>query len=146
MSWTSTSRGGAAAAGGGAYSPLGGSKKTAASDAQETDLEAQNDSHLHELHSKISAIRGVTNDIYRDSQQQNTLLDSTNNSFDQFKVSLSNTTGRFARSVQSGKGNGRIQLGIICGFVMLFMVWKFSGSRADKATIPPPTTGTLMRF
>lgn len=59
-SWPSTSRGGGAG-GGGVYSHLGASSnKSAASDAQETDLEAQNDSHLQELHSKISAIRGVS--------------------------------------------------------------------------------------
>ncbi|GAA5989983.1 hypothetical protein JCM5350_002356 [Sporobolomyces pararoseus] len=99
-------------------------------ESSERDLESQNDQHLDQLHSKIAALRGVTTDIYNDSRGQNSLLDSTGNSFDSFKTSLTNTSTRFARSVQSGKGNARIQLGIIGGFVMLFVLWKLfrSGS------------------
>ena len=53
------------------------------------------------------------------------------NSFDSFKTSLGNTTTRFARSVQSGKGGARIQLGIVGGFVMIFVLWKlFRGGSA----------------
>ncbi|GAA6049908.1 hypothetical protein JCM3770_007045 [Rhodotorula araucariae] len=97
-------------------------------ESNEADLEAQNDQHLHDLHSKISALRGVTTDIYQDSRAQNTLLDGTSNAFDSFKSSLSNTSTRFARSVQSGKGGARIQLGIVAAFVLLFVLWKVSTS------------------
>ncbi|CEQ39421.1 SPOSA6832_00941, partial [Sporobolomyces salmonicolor] len=128
-------------------------------ESSEQDLEAQNDQHLNDLHTKIAALRGgicqaserqpephradylarssspgprvaqqVTNDIYQDSRGQNTLLDGTSNAFDSFKVSLSNTSTRFARSVQSGKGGARIQLGIVGAFVLLFVLYKlFSG-------------------
>ncbi|BGP51043.1 hypothetical protein JCM10450v2_006969 [Rhodotorula kratochvilovae] len=95
-------------------------------DSAEADLEAQNDQHLNDLHSKISALRGVTTDIYQDSRAQNTLLDGTSNAFDSFKTSLSNTSTRFVRSVQSGKGGARIQLGIVAGFVLLFLLYKVS--------------------
>ncbi|GAA5883073.1 hypothetical protein JCM16303_006076 [Sporobolomyces ruberrimus] len=100
--------------------------KSTQGESSEQDLESQNDQHLDQLHSKIAALRGVTSDIYNDSRGQNTLLDSTGNSFDSFKTSLSNTSTRFARSVQSGKGGARIQLGIVAGFVMLFVLWKLS--------------------
>ncbi|ORY88191.1 hypothetical protein BCR35DRAFT_301707 [Leucosporidium creatinivorum] len=115
-----------------------GNSKTAASDAQESELEAQNDSHLNELHSKLQALRGVTTDIYRDSQGQNSLLDNTSNSFDQFKTSLSNTSTRFARSVQSGKGNARTQLGIVGGVVLLFFLYKLFGG---GSSVPSPPQG-----
>ncbi|GAA5907277.1 hypothetical protein JCM5296_000325 [Sporobolomyces johnsonii] len=98
-------------------------------ESSEQDLEAQNDHHLDELHSKIAALRGVTNDIYQDSRGQNTLLDSTSNTFDSFKTSLSNTSTRFARSVQSGKGGARIQLGIVGAFVLLFVLYKLFAGR-----------------
>lgn len=49
------------------------------------------------------------------------------NSFDQFKTSLASTSTRFARSVQSGKGNARIQLGIVGGVVVLFLLYKLLG-------------------
>ncbi|KAK4052835.1 hypothetical protein OIV83_002122 [Microbotryomycetes sp. JL201] len=111
-----------------------------ASDAQQSELEAQNDEHLNQLHSKLQALRGVTTDIYRDSQNQNSLLDGTSQTFDQFKTQLSNTSTRFVRSVQSGKGNGRIQLGIIIAAVCLFLLFKmFSGGPALPP--PAPTTG-----
>ncbi|GAA5921143.1 hypothetical protein JCM3775_004108 [Rhodotorula graminis] len=92
--------------------------------SSEVDLESQNDQHLNDLHSKISALRGVTSDIYQDSRAQNSLLDGTSNAFDSFKTSLSNTSSRFARSVQTGSGAGRIQLGIVAGFVALFLLYK----------------------
>ncbi|KAM0786943.1 hypothetical protein ACM66B_002364 [Microbotryomycetes sp. NB124-2] len=117
--------------GGGASSSSSAAHK--ASDAQQSQLEAQNDEHLNELHSKLQALRGVTTDIYRDSQNQNTLLDGTSQTFDQFKTQLSNTSTRFVRSVQSGKGNGRIQLGIIVGAVCLFLLYKLFAGGPSKA-------------
>ncbi|GAA6064580.1 hypothetical protein JCM10212_006464 [Sporobolomyces blumeae] len=105
-------------------------------ESSEQDLEAQNDQHLDQLHSKIAALRGVTTDIYNDSRGQNTLLDSTGSSFDSFKTSLSNTSTRFARSVQSGKGGARIQLGIVAAFVLLFVLYKLS-SRSGGASAGP---------
>ncbi|GAA5968448.1 hypothetical protein JCM11641_007641 [Rhodosporidiobolus odoratus] len=65
--------------------------------SSEADLEQGNDDQLSALHGKISAIRGVTQDIYQDSREQNTLLDGTSNAMDSFKTSLSNTSQRFIR-------------------------------------------------
>ncbi|BGP27092.1 hypothetical protein JCM10295v2_006054 [Rhodotorula toruloides] len=101
-------------------------------ESSDVDLEAQNDQHLNDLHSKISQLRNVTTDIYQDSRGQNSLLDSTSNTFDSFKSSLANTSTRFARSVQSGKGPGRIQLGIVVAFVLMFFLYKFSSSRGGS--------------
>ncbi|GAA5820023.1 hypothetical protein JCM11491_000893 [Sporobolomyces phaffii] len=109
--------------------------KSSQGESSERDLEAQNDQHLDQLHAKIAALRGVTSDIYHDSRAQNSLLDSTGNSFDSFKTSLANTSTRFARSVQSGKGGARIQLGIVCAFVVLFVLYKLSSSSSPS---PPP--------
>ncbi|KAM0746162.1 hypothetical protein T439DRAFT_360491 [Meredithblackwellia eburnea MCA 4105] len=103
-----------------------GGKSSAADDAQQSNLESQNDQHLNELHSKLQALRGVTTDIYRDSQGQNALLDGTSSAFDSFKTSLSSTSSRFARSVQSGHGQARLQLGIVLAFVALFLLYKIA--------------------
>ncbi|KAL8292452.1 hypothetical protein RQP46_001064 [Phenoliferia psychrophenolica] len=121
--------------------PRGKSSASAADDSQASNLEAQNDEHLNELHSKLKALRGpeltrtharaaalaarqVTTDIYRDSQGQNTLLDGTSGTFDSFKTSLSSTSTRFSRNVVSGTGQARLQLGIVMGFVGLFVLYK----------------------
>lgn len=62
------------------------------------------------------------------------------NAFDSFKTSLGNTSTRFARSVQSGKGGARIQLGIVAAFVLLFLLYKVSPSRS--ATPAPSASPT----
>ncbi|GAA5995538.1 uncharacterized protein JCM10292_005238 [Rhodotorula paludigena] len=110
-------------------------------ESSEQDLEAQNDQHLNELHSKIAALRGVTTDIYQDSRNQNSLLDTTSGAFDSFKTSLSNTSTRFARSVQSGKGGARIQLGIVLGFVFLFLLYKVGTRKSAPGEAALPSGG-----
>ncbi|KAI5478257.1 hypothetical protein MNV49_005322 [Pseudohyphozyma bogoriensis] len=101
------------------------SSAKAADDAAQSNLEAQNEQHLNELHAKLQSLRGVTTDIYSDSRSQNSLLDGTSNSFDSFRTSLTATSTRFARNVQGNHGQARLQLGIVLGFVGLFFVYKF---------------------
>ncbi|KAL7342152.1 hypothetical protein BJY59DRAFT_586132 [Rhodotorula toruloides] len=155
-------------------------------ESSDVDLEAQNDQHLNDLHSKISQLRSVsvltTSTRFQsakrarraDSRRRRhrlatlaghdrhlpgfagaelvvgqysepksvpvkpgrrvdpTLSSSQSNTFDSFKTSLSNTSTRFARSVQSGKGPGRIQLGIVVAFVLLFFLYKFSSTRGGS--------------
>lgn len=55
----------------------GGYSKTAATDAQESDLEAQNDSHLNELHGKLQALRGVSYSIQQVLMHYSCKLTST---------------------------------------------------------------------
>ena len=61
---------------------------------------------------------------------------SQSNTFDSFKTSLGNTSTRFARSVASGKGNARLQLGIVLAFVFLFLVFKVFGASSAPAKVP----------
>ena len=62
------------------------------------------------------------------------------NTFDSFKTSLSNTSTRFARSVASGKGNARLQLGIVLSFVFLFLLFKMWGGSSTSTPAKVPTT------
>lgn len=60
----------------------------------EDTYEAQNDSRLDELHSKLRTLRGVTTDIYEDVERQNFSLDETRNTFQSFGDSLAQSARR----------------------------------------------------
>ncbi|GAA6009699.1 hypothetical protein JCM10207_004160 [Rhodosporidiobolus poonsookiae] len=106
----------------------------------EQDLEAGNDDQLNQLHSKISQIRGVTQDIYSDSRTQNSLLDGTSNAFDSFKTALSNTSSRFTRVVQNRQGQVNYTLVIPAAVVVLFFTYKLLFSGRGGADVAPPVS------
>jgi len=92
---------------------------------QEGLLEQQNDEHLDQLHAKIRTLHSVTRDIHDDARGQNTLLDNTTATFDSFRTSLTNSAGRFSRTVSANKGQVR-QIGYAVGAVaFLFFIWRF---------------------
>ncbi|GAA5831978.1 hypothetical protein JCM11251_002770 [Rhodosporidiobolus azoricus] len=101
-------------------------------ESSEQDLEAGNDDQLHALRSKITSIRGVTQDIYEDSRAQNGLLDGTSNAMDSFKASLANTSQRFTRLVQNRQGQVNYALLIPAGVVVLFVLYKLFGGRGGS--------------
>ncbi|GAA5886321.1 hypothetical protein JCM6882_001603 [Rhodosporidiobolus microsporus] len=102
-------------------------------ESSEQDLEAGNDDQLHALRSKITSIRGVTQDIYDDSRAQNSLLDGTSNAMDSFKASLANTTQRFSRLVQNRQGQVNYALLIPAAVVVLFVLYKLLSGRGGAA-------------
>lgn len=73
-------------------------------------------------------------------------LAAQSNTFDSFKTSLGNTSTRFARSVASGKGNARLQLGIVLGFVFLFLVFKVFGGSGTPVKVPVAPAEDGFRF
>ncbi|GAB7349296.1 hypothetical protein MBLNU459_g8439t1 [Dothideomycetes sp. NU459] len=97
--------------------------------------EAQNNSRLDELASKVSALRGVTIDIYDNARDQG-VIDSSNEVFSNFSTSLKGSAGRLGRMAQQGNKVAILKLaGIISVIVILLWWiggWLFSGSSSKS--------------
>ncbi|KAL8848037.1 MAG: hypothetical protein Q9221_006942 [Calogaya cf. arnoldii] len=86
------------------------------------ERERQNNSRLDELSSKISALRGVTIDIYDNARSQD-VLDSSNEVFSSMTTSIKGSAGRLGRMAQSGNKVAILKLaGMIVGVVVV-MWW-----------------------
>ncbi|EOD50846.1 Snare complex subunit [Neofusicoccum parvum] len=88
------------------------------------ERERQNNSRLDELASKVSALRGVTIDIYDNARDQR-VLDNTNETFSSFSASLKGSATRLTRMAQSGNKVAILKLaGMIAGVVIvLYWIW-----------------------
>jgi len=97
------------------------------------ERERQNNSRLDELAGKVTALRGVTVDIY-DNARNHELLDSNNDLFTNFSTSIRGSATRLGRSAQSGNKVAILKLaGIISGVVIVLWWisgWVFSGKAA----------------
>jgi len=99
------------------------------SDAYER--ERQNNSRLAELSSKVSALRGVTVDIYEGARAQD-VIDNTSNTFSSMSTNLKGSANRLGKMAASGNKVAIFKLsGIIIGVVLvLWFIMKlfFGGS------------------
>jgi blocked-early-in-transport protein 1 len=93
-----------------------------------TPRNRQNNSRLDELASKVSALRGVTIDIYDNARDQS-VLDSTSDTFSSFSTSLKGSASRLTRMAQSGNKVAILKLSgmLIAGIVVLYWIgsWFF---------------------
>ncbi|TKA47381.1 hypothetical protein B0A49_11807 [Cryomyces minteri] len=89
------------------------------------ERERQNNSRLDELASKVSALRGVTIDIYDNARDQH-VIDNSNEIFSSFSTSLKGSASRLGRMAQSGNKVAVLKLaGIITVVVvLLWWIWK----------------------
>ncbi|KAM0281679.1 hypothetical protein ACHAQH_003410 [Verticillium albo-atrum] len=89
------------------------------------ERERQNNARLDELSSKISALRGVTVDIY-DSARAQDVIDNTSDTFSSMSTSLKGSASRMGRMAASGNKVAILKLsGIIIGiFIFLYYVSK----------------------
>ncbi|EPE10400.1 snare domain-containing protein [Ophiostoma piceae UAMH 11346] len=89
------------------------------------DRERQNNSRLEELSAKVSALRGVTIDIYDNARAQD-VLDSTNDTFSSMSSQIKGSAGRLTRMAASGNRVAILKLaGIIIGsFLFLYYALK----------------------
>ncbi|KAF8476169.1 hypothetical protein BDZ91DRAFT_208967 [Kalaharituber pfeilii] len=90
------------------------------------EYERQNNARLDELASKVSALRGVTVDIY-DSARDQRLLDANNDAFASLSTSLKSSAGRLRHMANNPR---RVQVlrvaAIITGAILvLWFVWGF---------------------
>ncbi|CAO2647521.1 Nn.00g084430.m01.CDS01 [Neocucurbitaria sp. VM-36] len=92
--------------------------------SQAYEREQQNNGRLDELASKVSALRGVTIDIY-DSARDQHVIDSTSETFSSFGTTLKGSATRLTRMAQSGNKVAILKLaGIIVGtVVVLYWIW-----------------------
>lgn len=82
--------------------------------------EQQNDSRLSELSSKVSALRGVTVDIYDVNARSQDVIDSSNEVFSSLSTSIKGSAGRLGRMAQSGNKVAVLKLaGILVAVVVL---------------------------
>ncbi|KAJ4988259.1 Protein transport protein sft1 [Stagonosporopsis vannaccii] len=87
------------------------------SDAYER--ERQNNSRLDELSAKVSALRGVTIDIYDNARDQG-VIDSTTETFSSFSTSLKGSASRLTRMAASGNKVAVLKLaGMISAVVVV---------------------------
>ncbi|KAI9827894.1 MAG: hypothetical protein M1826_006200 [Phylliscum demangeonii] len=89
------------------------------------ERERQNTSRLDELSSKVSALRGVTVDIYDQARSQD-VIDSSNEVFSNFSTSLKTSAGHLGR--MAGAGN-RVQVFklaamLVGAVVVLWWIWR----------------------
>ncbi|KAH8601350.1 hypothetical protein B0O99DRAFT_648709 [Bisporella sp. PMI_857] len=92
------------------------------SDAYER--ERQNNSRLSELSAKVTALRGVTVDIYDNARAQD-VIDNTSDTFSSMSTSLKGSATRMGRMAASGNKVAIFKLsGIIIG-VVLFLWFTF---------------------
>ncbi|EGS19924.1 uncharacterized protein CTHT_0044170 [Thermochaetoides thermophila DSM 1495] len=93
--------------------------------AEAYERERQNNARLDELSAKISALRGVTIDIY-DQARQHEMIDSTSETFSSMATQLKGSATRLGRMAAAGNRVAVLKLsGIIVGTVLvLYYMWK----------------------
>ncbi|KUJ12440.1 uncharacterized protein LY89DRAFT_623603 [Mollisia scopiformis] len=92
------------------------------SDAYER--ERQNNSRLSELSAKVTALRGVTVDIYDNVRSQD-VIDNTSDTFSSMSTSLKGSAGRLGRMAASGNKVAILKLSgmIVGGVLSLWFIW-----------------------
>lgn len=89
------------------------------------DREQQNNSRLSELSSKVSALRGVTVDIYDNARDQG-VIDNSSEVFSSMTNSIKGSASRLGRMAQQGNKVAILKLaGIIIG-VVIVLWWGMS--------------------
>ncbi|KAK0641215.1 hypothetical protein B0T16DRAFT_335971 [Cercophora newfieldiana] len=85
------------------------------------ERERQNNARLEELSSKVSALRGVTIDIY-DSARNHEVIDSTSETFSSMGTQLKGSASRLGRMAASGNKVAVLKLSaiIIGAFIVLY--------------------------
>ncbi|KAK3941686.1 hypothetical protein QBC46DRAFT_340401 [Diplogelasinospora grovesii] len=89
------------------------------------ERERQNNARLDELSAKVSALRGVTIDIY-DQARAHEVIDSTNETFSSMSSQIKGSAGRLTRMAASGNKVAIFKLsGILIGIVLvLYYMWR----------------------
>ncbi|KAA8911116.1 hypothetical protein FN846DRAFT_466285 [Sphaerosporella brunnea] len=88
------------------------------------ERERQNNALLDDLASKVTALRGVTVDIY-DQARDHQVIDHSNEVLSSFNTSLKNSVGRIRLMAQTGGKTQTLRLAamIVGGVVVLYLLW-----------------------
>jgi blocked-early-in-transport protein 1 len=89
------------------------------------ERERQNNARLDELSAKVSALRGVTVDVY-DNARNHQLIEGTSDTFSTMTTQIKGSAGRLGRMAASGNKVAIMKLaGIIIGlFLVLYYALK----------------------
>lgn len=89
------------------------------------ERERQNNARLDELSAKVSALRGVTIDIYDNARAQD-VIDNTSETFSSMTTQMKGSAGRLTRMAASGNKVAILKLsGIVIGvFLVLYYAFK----------------------
>ncbi|KAF2091381.1 hypothetical protein K490DRAFT_60825 [Saccharata proteae CBS 121410] len=86
------------------------------------ERERQNNALLADLSTKVSALRGVTIDIYDNARDQS-LIDANTNTFSSFGSSLKTSAGRMTRMAGQGNKVAVLKLAAILVGVVVVLWW-----------------------
>ncbi|KAK7517876.1 uncharacterized protein J3D65DRAFT_669073 [Phyllosticta citribraziliensis] len=86
------------------------------------ERERQNNSRLDELAGKVSALRGVTIDIYDNARDQH-VIDSSSETFSSMASSIKGSAGRMTRMAQQGNKVAIFKLAAIISGVVILLYW-----------------------
>ncbi|KAL2283725.1 hypothetical protein FJTKL_09766 [Diaporthe vaccinii] len=94
------------------------------------ERERQNNSRLDELSAKVSALRGVTIDIYDNARAQD-VIDNTSDTFSTMRTQLTGSAGRLGRMAAAGNKVAILKLSaILIGTVLvLYYGWKLAAGQ-----------------
>ncbi|MDI1489724.1 MAG: hypothetical protein OHK93_000922 [Ramalina farinacea] len=105
--------------------------------------ESQNNSRLDELSNKVSALRGVTINIYDNARSQE-VLDSSSEAFSSMSGSIKGSAQRLGRMAQSGNKVAIFKLaGMIIAVVVKKMI-KVTEPHEQEIEVIPNEEGTTM--
>ncbi|CAI4219935.1 unnamed protein product [Parascedosporium putredinis] len=86
------------------------------------ERERQNNSRLDELSSKVSALRGITVDIYDNARTQD-VIDNTSETFSSMTTTLRGSATRLGRMAVSGNKVAVLKLSAILIGIFIFLYY-----------------------
>ncbi|KEZ40294.1 hypothetical protein SAPIO_CDS8129 [Scedosporium apiospermum] len=86
------------------------------------ERERQNNARLDELSSKVSALRGITVDIYDNARAQD-VIDNTSETFSSMTTSLKGSATRLGRMAASGNKVAVLKLSAILIGIFIFLYY-----------------------
>ncbi|KAJ4293718.1 hypothetical protein N0V88_005226 [Collariella sp. IMI 366227] len=91
------------------------------------ERERQNNARLDQLSAKVSALRGVTIDIY-DSARAHEVIESSSETFSSMKTQLKGSASRLGRMAASGNKVAVFKLAgiVIAVVILLYYIWKLA--------------------
>jgi blocked-early-in-transport protein 1 len=109
------------------------------------ERERQNNARLDELSNKVSALRGITVDIYDNARAQD-VIDDTSNTFSSMTSQMKGSAGRLTRMAQSGNKIAILKLSaIIIGvFIVLYYTLKLIFGFWKMQKHKPPSTSSAL--
>ena len=112
--------------GGGGGRGGGGVGRLSANDANANILEQQNNERMNELSAHVARLKNLTIDIGNEVREQNSLLDTMGDGFQNTRDLLIGSLGRIGTMLESGGAKHMCYMVAFCVFIMIFLWWLMS--------------------